>query len=145
MFKMRFIAANKAIGWLILAIILSIATISMLDSLDTAWLRFLVVMTLTKIIFHCVYKAKWNWGIYVNKKLNNMFINQLHSEMKQYESDIILHYDIYSVPVEDHDTNDIDIERSVYNAMDKWLQSRANINSYYKKQNTIDVIDNKEE
>lgn len=145
MFKMRFIAANKAIGWLILAIILSIATISMLDNLDTAWLRFLIVMTLTKIIYHCMYKSKWIWGIYVNKKLNNMFINQLHSEIKQLESDIMLHYDIYAQQIEDHDNNDIDIEQSVYNAMDKWLQSRTNMNSYYKKQNTIDVIDNKEE
>ena len=67
MFKMRFVAANKSIGWFILAILISAATISMLDELSAAWLRFIVVMTLTKIVWHCLDKSRWIWGIYVSK------------------------------------------------------------------------------
>ena len=128
--KVRFIAANKAIGWTILAVLISIATISMLGNLDTAWLRFLVVMTLTKVIWHCLERARWTWGIYVSKKPNNMYINSMYADIHRKEKDIELHLDLYA-PSENTEEDDA-IEAKVFKAMNSWLSS-VNLNGSKKE------------
>lgn len=139
MFKMRFVAANKSIGWLILAILISLATINMLSELSAAWLRFIVVMTLTKLGWHCLDKSRWIWGIYVSKKENNMLVNSLHSQIKKNENDIIIHLNLYARPEEQIDERELDIEKSVFSAMDKWMKMREHKTNY--GYNTVKIID----
>lgn len=134
--KLRFIAANKSIGWGLLAFLISLATISMLRNLDAAWLRFLIVMTLTKVIWHCLERARWNWGIYVNKKPNNMFINSLYADIHRKEHDIELHLDLYASSDEIED--DTAIEEKVFKAMNTWLSS---VNLDGSKKETKDTVE----
>ena len=139
MWKLRFVAANKSIGWFILAILISLATISMLDELSAAWLRFIVVMTLTKIVWHCLDKSRWIWGIYVSKKENNMLVNSLHSQIKKNENDIIIHLNLYARPEEQMDERELDIEKSVFSAMDKWMKMKEHKENH--SYNTVKIID----
>ena len=122
MFKMKFVAANKAIGWVILAVLISLATISMLTNLDAAWLRFLVVMTLTKVLWHCLERAKWIWGIYVSKKPNNMYVNSLRSQINKLDHDIKLHFELYAPKKEEDENNSSKFEDVLYEVNIKALE-----------------------
>lgn len=135
MLKTRFKAGIKSIGLIVIALLLSFATISMLHNLDFVFLRFLVVLTLVKLIWHLLDKAKWYWGIYVDKKSKNMYINSLISQIYKNQTDIKLHFSLFPESEENVPNEEIDIEKSVFKAMDKFFKQQSKVNS------SKDIID----
>lgn len=131
MLKTRFKATIKSIGLVVIALLLSFATISMLYNLDFAFFRFIVVLTLVKLVWHLLDKAKWYWGIYVDKKSKNMYINSLISQIYKNQTDIKLHFSLFPESEENVSNEEVDIEKSVFKAMDK----------FFKQQSKVDIIE----
>jgi len=140
--KNRFIASIKTFGWIILATLISLATISLLDELDTKWFRFLVVMTLTKVIWYCLEQARWTWGVYVNKKINNMYINNCIIKRDSLSNTIGLHNHLYQSKPPNKDSKVIDINKTVDEAVKKSLDEY--FKNKEKESSNVEVIEIKE-